>query len=102
MDVAGDPLVRGQAEGIEHPRQLAELREMGCGYGQGFLVARPMAAPGVESLIRTGSIETGGTPGVPGAPGTNTAAAGELGDGTAAGPAVQDVSGAAKPGVPAA
>ncbi len=31
------------AEGIEQPRQLAELREMGCGYGQGFLVARPMA-----------------------------------------------------------
>ena len=42
------------AEGIEQPRQLAELREMGCGYGQGFLVARPMAAPGVEALIRTG------------------------------------------------
>jgi diguanylate cyclase (GGDEF)-like protein len=90
------------AEGIEHPRQLAELREMGCGYGQGFLVARPMAAPGVESLIRTGSIETGGTPGVPGAPGTDNAAAGELGDGAGAGPAVQDVPGAAKPGVPAA
>jgi diguanylate cyclase (GGDEF)-like protein len=43
------------AEGIEQPRQLAELKEMGCGYGQGFLVARPMAAPSVETLIRTGS-----------------------------------------------
>jgi diguanylate cyclase (GGDEF)-like protein/PAS domain S-box-containing protein len=41
------------AEGIEQSRQLDALREMGCGYGQGFLVARPMAAPGVESLIRT-------------------------------------------------
>jgi diguanylate cyclase (GGDEF)-like protein len=41
------------AEGIEQPRQLIALREMGCGYGQGFLVARPMAAPGVEALIRT-------------------------------------------------
>ncbi len=39
------------AEGIEQPRQLAALREMGCGYGQGFLVARPMAASGVEALI---------------------------------------------------
>ena len=41
------------AEGIEQPRQLSALREMGCDYGQGFLVARPMAAPGVEALIRT-------------------------------------------------
>ena len=41
------------AEGIEQPRQLAALREMGCGYGQGFLLARPMGAPGVEALIRT-------------------------------------------------
>jgi EAL domain-containing protein (putative c-di-GMP-specific phosphodiesterase class I) len=47
------------AEGIEHPRQLTELREMGCGYGQGFLVARPMGAPGVEALIRTGIGESG-------------------------------------------
>ena len=41
------------AEGIEQPRQVSALREMGCDYGQGFLVARPMAAPGVEALIRT-------------------------------------------------
>ena len=39
------------AEGIEQPRQLAALREMGCGYGQGFLMGRPMAAAGVEALI---------------------------------------------------
>ena len=52
------------AEGIEQPTQLAELREMGCGYGQGFLVARPMAAPGVEALIRT-SGEEAGEPGEP-------------------------------------
>ena len=51
------------AEGIEEPRQLAELREMGCGYGQGFLVARPMAAPSVEALIRTGAGEPGTAPG---------------------------------------
>jgi EAL domain-containing protein (putative c-di-GMP-specific phosphodiesterase class I) len=62
------------AEGIEEPRQLAELREMGCGYGQGYLVARPMAAPSVEALLRTG-----------------------VGDAAA-----PDVNGTAKPGVPAA
>ena len=40
------------AEGIEQSRQLTELREMGCGYGQGFLVGRPMTVPGVEALFR--------------------------------------------------
>jgi len=72
------------AEGIEQPRQLAELREMGCGFGQGFLVARPMAAPGVEALIRTGVAE-------PGAGGTGKG-----------GTPAPDVNGTAKPGVPAA
>lgn len=42
------------AEGIEESRQLTALREMGCGYGQGFLVARPMPVPSVEAMIRTG------------------------------------------------
>ncbi|WP_326644048.1 GGDEF domain-containing protein [Streptosporangium sp. NBC_01755] len=41
------------AEGIERPEQLESLREMGCTRGQGFLVARPMAARGVDSLMRT-------------------------------------------------
>jgi diguanylate cyclase (GGDEF)-like protein len=45
------------AEGIEQARQLSALREMGCGYGQGFLVARPMAVSGVEALIRTAASE---------------------------------------------
>jgi EAL domain-containing protein (putative c-di-GMP-specific phosphodiesterase class I) len=48
------------AEGIERPRQLAELREMGCDYGQGFLVARPMAATGVEALILSPGSEISG------------------------------------------
>jgi diguanylate cyclase (GGDEF)-like protein len=49
------------AEGIEQPRQLAALIEMGCGYGQGFLVAGPMAAPEVEALIsKTEGGETSG------------------------------------------
>jgi diguanylate cyclase (GGDEF)-like protein len=40
------------AEGVEQPRELAELAEMGCRYGQGLLLARPMAAPAVEALFR--------------------------------------------------
>jgi diguanylate cyclase (GGDEF)-like protein len=53
VQVGRDLGLRVIAEGIEQPRQLAALREMGCGYGQGFLVARPMGVPGVEALIRT-------------------------------------------------
>jgi EAL domain-containing protein (putative c-di-GMP-specific phosphodiesterase class I) len=53
VSVGNDLGMQVVAEGIEQPMQLQALREMGCGYGQGFLVARPMAAPSVESLIRT-------------------------------------------------
>ncbi len=42
------------AEGIERPEQLELLRAMGCGLGQGYLVARPMAAPGIESAVAAG------------------------------------------------
>ncbi|MBB4701273.1 putative bifunctional diguanylate cyclase/phosphodiesterase [Sphaerisporangium siamense] len=41
------------AEGIERPEQLELLREMGCSRGQGYLVARPMAPRGVDTLMRT-------------------------------------------------
>jgi EAL domain-containing protein (putative c-di-GMP-specific phosphodiesterase class I) len=41
------------AEGVEQARQLSVLREMGCGYGQGFGVARPMAASSLEAMTRT-------------------------------------------------
>jgi diguanylate cyclase (GGDEF)-like protein/PAS domain S-box-containing protein len=71
------------AEGIESPAQLAELREMGCGYGQGFLLAGPMAVPGVEALIGTGVGEGAGA---------------AVADAASS----QGVSGTAKPGVPAA
>jgi diguanylate cyclase (GGDEF)-like protein/PAS domain S-box-containing protein len=38
------------AEGIERPEQLELLRAMGCGLGQGFLVARPMTVQSIETL----------------------------------------------------
>jgi diguanylate cyclase (GGDEF)-like protein/PAS domain S-box-containing protein len=65
VQVGRDLGIEVVAEGIEQPRQMTELREMGCGYGQGFLVARPMAAPGVEALIRTSARNP--KPGVPAA-----------------------------------
>ncbi|HBW19499.1 MAG TPA: hypothetical protein DEH11_11080, partial [Actinobacteria bacterium] len=39
------------AEGIEQPKQLEMLRAMGCSRGQGYLVARPMAATGIEAAL---------------------------------------------------
>jgi len=42
------------AEGIERPEQLELLRAMGCGLGQGYLVARPMAAQSIESFAGAG------------------------------------------------
>jgi diguanylate cyclase (GGDEF)-like protein len=41
------------AEGIERPHQLELLREMGCARGQGHLTGRPVAAAGVEPMVRT-------------------------------------------------
>lgn len=40
------------AEGIEHPRQLAVLREAGCDLAQGFLLARPLALPELVAWLR--------------------------------------------------
>ena len=40
------------AEGIEHPEQLDLLRDMGCAFGQGTLLAGPMAAREVDRLAR--------------------------------------------------
>ncbi|MGH3218219.1 MAG: putative bifunctional diguanylate cyclase/phosphodiesterase, partial [Streptosporangiaceae bacterium] len=50
------------AEGIEQPRQLMELREMGCCYGQGFLIAGPMTASGVEALLAAADDQRGEQP----------------------------------------
>jgi diguanylate cyclase (GGDEF)-like protein/PAS domain S-box-containing protein len=39
------------AEGIETDSQLGQLREMGCSLGQGYLLARPLTAGDVSSLL---------------------------------------------------
>jgi diguanylate cyclase (GGDEF)-like protein/PAS domain S-box-containing protein len=42
------------AEGIERPEQLARLRELGVGFGQGFLLARPMDAISATRFVAEG------------------------------------------------
>jgi diguanylate cyclase (GGDEF)-like protein/PAS domain S-box-containing protein len=39
------------AEGIETEDQLARLRELGCGFGQGFHLSRPVAAARIAELL---------------------------------------------------
>jgi diguanylate cyclase (GGDEF)-like protein len=39
------------AEGIETPAQLAELREMGCDHGQGYLFSRPVDAVAAGAML---------------------------------------------------
>jgi diguanylate cyclase (GGDEF)-like protein len=39
------------AEGIESPAQLSKLRELGCGFGQGYLLARPLSAEMAEAWL---------------------------------------------------
>jgi EAL domain-containing protein (putative c-di-GMP-specific phosphodiesterase class I) len=39
------------AEGIEHESQAHYLREIGCEYGQGFHLGRPVPAPAMAELL---------------------------------------------------
>jgi diguanylate cyclase (GGDEF)-like protein/PAS domain S-box-containing protein len=50
VQVGHDLGIEVVAEGIERPEQLELLRAMGCGLGQGYLVARPMTARGIEAF----------------------------------------------------
>jgi diguanylate cyclase len=47
------------AEGIEEPEQLAALRRLGCGLGQGFLFARPVPAEDIPSILAAGIAQDG-------------------------------------------
>jgi EAL domain-containing protein (putative c-di-GMP-specific phosphodiesterase class I) len=39
------------AEGVETPAQLAALCGFGCGFAQGFLIARPLPLAGLVALL---------------------------------------------------
>jgi len=44
--------LRTVAEGIEFPGQSERLAEMKCDMGQGYFFSRPVAAEGIDSLLR--------------------------------------------------
>jgi diguanylate cyclase (GGDEF)-like protein/PAS domain S-box-containing protein len=54
IQVGHDLGIEVVAEGIERPEHLELLREMGCGLGQGYLIAKPTNASGIEALVRSG------------------------------------------------
>jgi EAL domain-containing protein (putative c-di-GMP-specific phosphodiesterase class I) len=62
IQVGRDLGIEVVAEGIEEPRQLELLRGMGCGLGQGFLLARPMAAVAIGELAAAGWRADGSAP----------------------------------------
>ncbi len=43
------------AEGIESKRQMELLREMGCRYGQGFYLSKPLSAGEIDEMIESTS-----------------------------------------------
>jgi PAS domain-containing protein len=47
------------AEGIERPQHVAALRRLGCPFGQGFLMSRPLPADGLEELLRADRVPPG-------------------------------------------
>jgi len=54
LDIGESLGLRVVAEGIETPEQLERLRDLGCRYGQGFLLDRPMEAGAMlEGLARS-------------------------------------------------
>jgi predicted signal transduction protein with EAL and GGDEF domain len=54
IQVGHDLGIEVVAEGIEQPEHLDLLLEMGCGLGQGYLIAKPTNASGIEALVRSG------------------------------------------------
>lgn len=51
------------AEGVETPKQLAQLRALHCEYAQGYLFSKPLDVQGIEQLMQT-ELGTGSLKGV--------------------------------------
>jgi sensor c-di-GMP phosphodiesterase-like protein len=51
VDIAGRLGMTVVAEGVETDEQLAQLRDLGCAYAQGHLIARPLTPSDLEELL---------------------------------------------------
>lgn len=54
LDIGTSLGLRVVAEGIERPEQIGRLRELGCRYGQGFLLGHPVDAEAIVRMISAG------------------------------------------------
>jgi EAL domain-containing protein (putative c-di-GMP-specific phosphodiesterase class I) len=45
------------AEGIETLEQLAQLRDLGCNHGQGYLLSRPLASEALGNLLARTTVQ---------------------------------------------
>jgi diguanylate cyclase (GGDEF)-like protein/PAS domain S-box-containing protein len=54
LDMARVLNLRTVAEGIERPEQRERLLRLGCDFGQGFLLAKPMSLDELHELVRSG------------------------------------------------
>ena len=52
VQLAGSMKMRTVAEGIEGPEQLERVKELGCDFGQGFFLSKPMDAIRATTLVR--------------------------------------------------
>ena len=53
IDLVGRLDMEIVAEGIERPGQLEQLTAMRCGFGQGFLIGRPVAPASIAEMVET-------------------------------------------------
>jgi EAL domain-containing protein (putative c-di-GMP-specific phosphodiesterase class I) len=52
LHLASDLGLEAIAEGVETKQQLAQLKELGCKFGQGFLFSQPLGVNAAKSLLR--------------------------------------------------
>jgi len=53
IDLAHNLNMQVVAEGIENEQTMDLLKDMGCDYGQGYFIARPMPAEKIPTFLQS-------------------------------------------------